>query len=278
VTAQQALTLSGTGSSFKSTGDFTVNGDGFVVTAANGNTDVKGDLNVDGTTTLWSGLAEGDLAVGGTKFVVQGSTGDTTTQGSLSVNSHTRGSVDADPTYGTSTVTGDMTVVAAGTDDTLCVGACDKFSVTPDTGAVQAAGTTTVSGDLTVNGDKFLVEANTGNTEILGSLSVNGAAIITGATTMQSATTVENNLSVGTDKFAVTAADGDTDITGSLAVNGDVTVNANNLILGVAKTPTSATETCTQGHIAWDNGFLYVCVETDTWKRASMVDHAGDPP
>lgn len=37
-----------------------------------------------------------------------------------------------------------------------------------------------------------------------------------------------------------------------------------------AKTPASASATGTQGQIAWDADYVYVCVATDTWKRAAL--------
>jgi len=212
-----------------------------------------------------------------------GSAGATAMQGSLSVNSHTRVSMDADPTYTTSTISGNVLFKdGAGNDDTVCVGACDKFRVTPSTGAVDIAGTTTVTGNLDVGGTKFQVTATNGNTDVFGSLTVGGAATLHGATTMEAAATVASesgSLSVGPDGatvFKVDTADDTMSITGDVVVTGDMTVNGDNLILGVTKTPSSASETCTQGHIAWDcsgDCYLYVCVQNNVWKRALMVSH-----
>lgn len=42
------------------------------------------------------------------------------------------------------------------------------------------------------------------------------------------------------------------------------------LTLATAKTPASATDTGTMGQIAWDSGYVYVCVAADTWKRAAL--------
>lgn len=35
-------------------------------------------------------------------------------------------------------------------------------------------------------------------------------------------------------------------------------------------TPTSSSDTCTAGQLAWDSNFVYVCVATDTWKRSAL--------
>jgi len=62
------------------------------------------------------------------------------------------------------------------------------------------------------------------------------------------------------DAFLVNDASDST--TGTLTMAG--------LIVDTAKTPSSATDTGTQGHIAWDSIYLYVCTETDTWKRVAL--------
>ena len=38
-----------------------------------------------------------------------------------------------------------------------------------------------------------------------------------------------------------------------------------------SRTPASATAACNAGEIVWDAGFVYVCVATDTWKRAALT-------
>ncbi|MDH5478613.1 MAG: hypothetical protein OEY50_09800, partial [Nitrospinota bacterium] len=47
-------------------------------------------------------------------------------------------------------------------------------------------------------------------------------------------------------------------------------VNANTIRVRTARTPASASEACSAGEIAWDSGFVYVCVATNTWKRAAL--------
>ena len=37
------------------------------------------------------------------------------------------------------------------------------------------------------------------------------------------------------------------------------------------KTPTSATDIGTTGQIAWDSSYMYVCIATNTWKRAAIT-------
>jgi hypothetical protein len=59
---------------------------------------------------------------------------------------------------------------------------------------------------------------------------------------------------------------GTTTPTAKLDVASDI------LRLRTAKTPATAGATGNQGDIAWDSGYLYVCVSTNTWKRAELAD------
>ncbi|MDH5757893.1 MAG: hypothetical protein OEZ55_14640, partial [Nitrospinota bacterium] len=47
-------------------------------------------------------------------------------------------------------------------------------------------------------------------------------------------------------------------------------VNANTIRVRTARTPASASEACNTGEQTWDSGFVYVCVATNTWKRAAL--------
>lgn len=42
------------------------------------------------------------------------------------------------------------------------------------------------------------------------------------------------------------------------------------LILATSNTPASATATGETGQIAWDSNYIYICVNTDTWKRVAI--------
>ena len=47
-------------------------------------------------------------------------------------------------------------------------------------------------------------------------------------------------------------------------------INSNTLRLRSSKTPTSATDSGNVGDIAWDSGYIYVCVASNTWKRSAL--------
>lgn len=48
-------------------------------------------------------------------------------------------------------------------------------------------------------------------------------------------------------------------------------VNSDSIRVRTAKTPASASDTGTQGQIAWDANYIYICTATDTWKRVAIA-------
>jgi hypothetical protein len=49
-----------------------------------------------------------------------------------------------------------------------------------------------------------------------------------------------------------------------------VVENTNTINIPEARTPASATATGTKGDICWDDDYIYVCTDTDTWMRAEL--------
>lgn len=62
---------------------------------------------------------------------------------------------------------------------------------------------------------------------------------------------------------------------GNIIVSGDVSTTtatvSGNLIVGQTYVPTSNTAGGTVGQVVWDSGNIYVCVATNTWKRAALT-------
>ena len=56
---------------------------------------------------------------------------------------------------------------------------------------------------------------------------------------------------------------GGINVTGSIAVTGNVNF-ANTYV------PATAGASGTAGQLSWDNNYLYVCIATNTWKRANI--------
>jgi hypothetical protein len=71
-----------------------------------------------------------------------------------------------------------------------------------------------------------------------------------------------------TDKLSVNAYPYLSPVTSAsnyvIASAGDV------LKLETPRTITNSTDNGYAGEISWDNGFVYVCVATNTWKRATL--------
>ena len=59
------------------------------------------------------------------------------------------------------------------------------------------------------------------------------------------------------------AFNADVGIYGNLSVNGNLVVNSFNI-------PASSNDTGIKGVISWDENYLYICVETNTWKRIAL--------
>ena len=57
----------------------------------------------------------------------------------------------------------------------------------------------------------------------------------------------------------------------ALRVDTGTTVVNGGLVLGSQTAPASASATGTAGEVRWDAGYVYVCVGTDTWKRAALT-------
>ena len=96
-----------------------------------------------------------------------------------------------------------------------------------------------------------------GNATITGNLKVTGTTDISGAT--NSGGNITGNLT-GNVTGDVTG-----DVTGNLT--GDVT---GNLTIPNSTAPSSKNAAGNTGQIAWDTDYIYVCVATDTWKRAAL--------
>ena len=56
---------------------------------------------------------------------------------------------------------------------------------------------------------------------------------------------------------------------GTASPSGKLDVADDRIRIRTAKTPASSGAACTQGEIAWDASFIYVCVATNTWVRAA---------
>ena len=72
----------------------------------------------------------------------------------------------------------------------------------------------------------------------------------------------------GSDKLVVTGDGKIGCLTDSPATSFDV--NSNSIRIRTSQTPATASATGTQGEIAWDADYIYVCTAANTWKRAAI--------
>jgi len=136
------------------------------------------------------------------------------------------------------------------------------------TGDVTGDVTGNLSGNVTSTGSSsFTSIAVTGGT-------INGTQI--GATSASAGTftgiTVTGTATIATAAVSAGAIDG-TNIGGTTPDAGTFTTLAttgDKISVQTAKTPASAGASGTAGDIAWDTNYVYVCVATNTWKRAAL--------
>lgn len=50
-----------------------------------------------------------------------------------------------------------------------------------------------------------------------------------------------------------------------------LSMTVNSITLSTSSAPGSAGATGSPGQIAWDSGYIYVCVANNTWKRAALT-------
>lgn len=82
-----------------------------------------------------------------------------------------------------------------------------------------------------------------------------------------------NDVVIGVGSFysnaVVARFHGNTSNSGTFTVG--VTTSVPNLIVSTGTAPATATSTGTKGQIAYDSGYVYVCVATNSWKRSALA-------
>ena len=231
----------------------------FFVNATDGNTEIKGTLQVTGDTTLGALTANGlaDLQ-GGLKVTGDANLEKLNVNGKLTVDATSGVVADNLTVDNNARVQGDLTVENALTAGETHVG---SLYVNTDKFTVDNAGNTTVGGKLTAGSGNFTVDAG-GNTTIIGTdkqltvegtaqigtmtantaqvagggltvtgatnvgtLTATGAANLQGGLTVSKGATVNGGLTVDTDRFVVDGTTGNTAVGGTLNVTGETNLN-----------------------------------------------------
>lgn len=93
----------------------------------------------------------------------------------------------------------------------------------------------------------------------------NSSSVDTGALVVDGGAGVAKDLYVGGNLIV----EGNTSTVEREIVSVSETITGN-LILGNTYAPVANTSTGTTGQITWDGDYIYICVATDTWKRANL--------
>lgn len=119
--------------------------------------------------------------------------------------------------------------------------------------SIRVGGTGNVYGQVSVTTSTSLVNLIAGNSGVAGS----NLAILTAATD-----------GTETERIRITS-DGYVGV-GTNSPTQKLDVNDSSIRIRTSNTPASATATGTAGQVAWDANYVYVCVATNTWKRAAL--------
>jgi hypothetical protein len=135
------------------------------------------------------------------------------------------------------------------------------FTVADTTGNISTSGTLGVTGQSTLGSaavsdltsGRVVLAGTSGELEDSAGLTFNGTQL-----------DVDGDVAIGASSKLLVGASSDSG-GALLQVNGD------RVRIATAKTPASASATGTTGEICWDASYIYVCVATNTWKRAAIV-------
>lgn len=194
-----------------------------------------------------------------------GSGGSLTTSGAYAITLTATATTGVTlPTSGTlyGTATGSITSAELSTSLTnetgsgVAVFATSPTLVTPALGvatatSINGATISSTTGTLTLANGSTLATSG-GNSITLTSTGATNVTLPTSGTLVNDAVTSLSSLaSIGT----LTALD----------------VNADVIRLRTAKTPSASNDTGTQGQIAWDASYIYICTATNTWERVAIA-------
>lgn len=60
------------------------------------------------------------------------------------------------------------------------------------------------------------------------------------------------------------------DVDGNANIRGNITLSGTSVIITTPLTPASKTAAGLPGQVAWDSNYIYICVDTNSWKRVAI--------
>jgi hypothetical protein len=274
---RQLVIGSGTGTWIRGDGNFDVTApQNFNI---GGNLIVSGNLTINGTSTTINSatLSVDDKtiemgAVANTTFVANVTNNSANITGVTPTTNLIPGMVVSISTAGISvpagttivSITGNtatLSAVVTGSSGSATFTAIGPSDTSADGGGIVLKGTTDKSITWSDTTDAWTstehFDLATGKQYRLGNVLIASGSQIgpsTGTFSLGAGVTASSLTSVGT--------------LSSLNVSGKGTVGSFNIT--TASTPASATATGTTGDVRWDSNYIYICVNTNTWKRAAI--------
>jgi hypothetical protein len=181
---------------------------------------------------------------------------------------------------GTSIVLSDAANIAAGTTTGTQIGTATSqklgfFAATP---IVQPANTTDlrtalINLGLLASGGATPLNLNGGNLSTTGTGTVKSLALTDTSGTLSLTAAVDGGeFNISANASGTLAIFGSGSNTLNLDVlDGNLFVSNGKFVKAVSSPPATAGAAGTTGQIEWDSGFIYVCVATNSWKRAAIA-------
>lgn len=215
--------------------------------------------NTNGNVTISvSGTANGEIVAGVTNVGISSSTLDVSdspiiSNGVMTVDLQTMGDVTPG-TYTAATVSVDEYGRITAIEETISSGTVTSVDFAPGVGIQIDGGPITTSGSITVT--------NTGVTRLNA-----GPGILLSDHTGE-ITVSASNPNPGT-VTSVEVTSNTLVITGSPITSTGI-INIESVTPASSSAPSTASSTGTPGQIAYSSGYVYVCIATNTWKRAAL--------
>lgn len=144
-------------------------------------------------------------------------------------------------------VTADSVDINGGSIDGTVIGGSTPAAIT-GTSVASSGQITVTAGPVSAPSYSFIGDTNTG----ISRPTSDAVSIVTNGGERLRVTST-GNLGIGTN-----------------APTNRLDVNDDSIRVRTAQTPATAGDAGNQGEIAWDADYIYVCVASDTWKRAAL--------